>query len=174
MLGFKSDWINNVNPKVMLLFLSLKTKTLMTRTSWHAWPGPTWKTHRVSQVGCHRISVVYGKIPARLRIPQAMNTMFSPNSQIYNILRDIQQWWLILLDRYWVFDATLMLSLAHYFLWIKKKKKALKTSRHVKTLPHAGRHHYCKELQCKSFQINHHLFSPPSLGGEKLPDRCPL
>lgn len=32
-------------------------------------------------------------------------------------------WWLILLDRYWVFDATLMLLLAHNFLSIKKKKK---------------------------------------------------
>lgn len=116
----------------------------MTRTWWHTWPGPTWKTCGVSQLEHHRISFLYGKIPAGLRTPQAASTLFSPNSQIYNILYDTQQWWLTLLDCNQVFNATLTLSLAHYFLWItkKRKKKALKTFRHVKALPQAGRHHY--------------------------------
>lgn len=128
----------------------------MKRTWWYIGPGAMWKTLRLSQPGHHRISFVDGKIPTGLRTPQAISTTFLMS---LTMMTDTQ--------RYWVFDA-LMLSLAHNFLWIKEK--ALIAFRHNKGLLS---HQCCKKLQCKSAQINHHLFSPPSPGREKILDRHP-
>lgn len=118
----------------------------MTRTWCHIWPGAMWKTLRISQPGHHRISFAYRKIPTGLRTPQATSTI---------LLYVTQQWWLILLEYYLVFDASLVLSFADNFLWIKKNKRLFL------------RHQCCNELRCRSLQIKHHLFSPSSPGGEK-------